>query len=179
MRFVPAERAEPIVTVPEMGGREPIVTLLPTVTVPEIGTKEFSPKTSSIEIFPLCIVKELPTVTVPAIRGREPMVTLLPTVTVPEMGRGLALSKFWLAKFTIKKPSSVTFSFNCSSFASSYPNKFAVTVPEMAGSEPMVTLLPTVTLPIWAVPAPRVTVPEIGIFLFESFTWAIPASSPL
>ena len=73
------------------------------------------------------------------------------------MGRGLALSKAWLAKFTIKKPSSVTFSFDCESFASSYPNKFAVTVPLIAGREPMVTLLEmeAVTEPIWFVPAGR------------------------
>ena len=39
---------------------------------------------------------------------------------------------------------------------------FAVTVPEMAGREPMVTELPTVTVPICEVPAPMVTLPEIG-----------------
>jgi hypothetical protein len=38
MRFVPAGRAEPTVTVPEMAGREEMVTLLPTVTVPPTVT---------------------------------------------------------------------------------------------------------------------------------------------
>jgi len=41
-------------------------------------------------------------------------------------------------------------------------DRFAVTVPLIAGSEPMVTELPTVTLPICAVPAPMVTVPEMA-----------------
>jgi hypothetical protein len=60
-------------------------------------------------IFPIVTT---PILAVPAARGgREPIVTLLPTVTVPEMGRGLALSKFWLAKFTIKKPVLCNFQF--------------------------------------------------------------------
>ena len=58
-------------------------------------------------------------------------------------------------------------------------DRFAVTVPLIAGSEPIVTLLEmlAVTEPIWAVPAPRVIVPEMGKPFAESTAYDSPVLS--
>jgi len=101
-------------------------------------------------------------------------------VTVPEMGRGVVYSCPSLLTIDtaslfpfVKASSSEAI---CSGICAIpfVPNTFAVTVPLIAGSEPIVTELPTVTeemlmgtvpemlavtLPICAVPAPMVTVP--------------------
>ena len=73
-----------------------------------------------------------PTVTVPEMAGNEPMVTELPTVTVPEMGMVSPNGATGSGSFV-----DITQSFIPA--VKSAAGTFAVTVPEMAGREPMVT----------------------------------------
>ncbi len=70
----------PTVTVPEIAGSEPMVTLFPTVTLAiEIGWVAGKLATVTVPV----MAGSEPTVTVPEMAGREPMVTELPTVTLP------------------------------------------------------------------------------------------------